>query len=73
MVTKQLKDIFYNSQIEQLINFLDNLFAQIPFEWYTNTFQIDEDISSTGNIGLTVLHQNTAYIFEFKVEKRKSY
>ncbi|MEN3015690.1 MAG: PD-(D/E)XK nuclease domain-containing protein, partial [bacterium] len=30
---------------------------------------IAEDTSSTGNIDLTVLHQNTAYIFEFKVDK----
>ncbi|MEN3015692.1 MAG: AAA family ATPase [bacterium] len=85
----QLIDIFDNSNMELLPAFLNNLFAQIPFQWYTQTYQyeafyctvfyiflvvtglnvIAEDTSSTGNIDLTVLHQNTAYIFEFKVDK----
>ncbi|MCS6954938.1 MAG: PD-(D/E)XK nuclease domain-containing protein, partial [Candidatus Calescibacterium sp.] len=87
--TLQLIDILDNSTLEFLPSFLNNLFAQIPFQWYTHTSQyeafhrtifyvflvstglnvIAEDTSSTGNIDLTVLHQNTAYIFEFKVDK----
>ncbi|MEN3015763.1 MAG: AAA family ATPase [bacterium] len=89
LLVKNLKMIFYNSQLDQLPAFLNTLFAQIPFQWYTRTCQyeafyctifyvflvatglnvIAEDTSSTGNIDLTILHQNTAYIFEFKVDK----
>ncbi|MCX7758768.1 MAG: PD-(D/E)XK nuclease domain-containing protein, partial [bacterium] len=89
LLIKRFKHIFYSSQLEHLPTFLNNLFAQIPFQWYTHTSQyeafycsifyvflvstglnvIAEDTSSTGNIDLTVLHQNTAYIFEFKVDK----
>ncbi|MEN3014674.1 MAG: AAA family ATPase [bacterium] len=88
-ISMQLEAIFDNSDLDLLPGFLNNLFAQIPFQWYTRTSQyeafycsvfyvflvatglnvIAEDISSTGNIDLTVLHQNTAYIFEFKVDK----
>ncbi|MCX7759065.1 MAG: PD-(D/E)XK nuclease domain-containing protein [bacterium] len=87
----QLIDIFDSSTLELLPSFLNNLFAQIPFQWYIHTSQyesfyctvfyiflvstglnvIAEDTSSIGNIDLTVLHQNTAYIFEFKVDKGK--
>ncbi|MCS7244485.1 MAG: PD-(D/E)XK nuclease domain-containing protein, partial [Candidatus Calescibacterium sp.] len=88
-ISIQLENIFDNSFLELLPNFLNNLFAQIPFQWYNKTSQyeafyctvfyvflvssglnvIAEDTSSTGNIDLTVIHQNTVYIFEFKVDK----
>ncbi|MEN3015682.1 MAG: PD-(D/E)XK nuclease domain-containing protein, partial [bacterium] len=90
-LVKNLKIIFHNSQIDQLPTFLNTLFAQVPFQWYTHTSQyeafyctvfyvflvatgfnvIAEDTSFTGSIDLTVLHRNTAYIFEFKVDKRQ--
>ncbi|MEN3015762.1 MAG: AAA family ATPase, partial [bacterium] len=89
LLVKKLKDIIYSSNLQDLPDFLNTLFAQVPFQWYIHTSQyeafyctvfyvflvatglnvIAEDTSSTGNIDLTVLHQNTAYIFEFKVDK----
>ncbi|MEN3014445.1 MAG: AAA family ATPase, partial [bacterium] len=88
-ISIQLEAIFDNGDLDFLPGFLNNLFAQIPFQWYTRTYQyeafyctvfyvflvatginvIAEDTSSTGNIDLTVLYRNTAYIFEFKVDK----
>ncbi|MEN3015764.1 MAG: AAA family ATPase [bacterium] len=88
-LVKNLKMIFHNLQIDQLPTFLNTLFAQVPFQWYTHMSQyeafyctvfyvflvstglnvIAEDTSSTGSIDLTILHQNTAYVFEFKVDK----
>ncbi|MCS7164697.1 MAG: PD-(D/E)XK nuclease domain-containing protein [Candidatus Calescibacterium sp.] len=90
-LTLQLIDIFDNNQIELLPSFLDNLFAQVPFQWYTHTSGYEafyctifyifltstgfnvfaEDTSSRGNIDLTVLYHDTAYIFEFKVNRGK--
>ncbi|MEN3014676.1 MAG: AAA family ATPase [bacterium] len=87
--TLQLMDIFDNLELEKLPEFLNNLFTQIPFQWYIHTSQYEafyctvfyvfmvatglnvtaEDISSTGSIDLTVVHQNIAYVFELKVDK----
>ncbi|MEN3015374.1 MAG: PD-(D/E)XK nuclease domain-containing protein [bacterium] len=88
----QLEAIFDNHDLDLMPSFLNNLFAQVPFQWYTHTHQyeafyctifyvflvstglnvIAEDTSSTGHVDLTVLYQNnqnTAYIFEFKVDR----
>ncbi|MEN3014446.1 MAG: PD-(D/E)XK nuclease domain-containing protein [bacterium] len=91
LLIKKLRDIIYSSKLQDLPDFLNTLFAQVPFQWYTHTSKyeafyctvfyvfvvstglnvIAEDTSSTGSIDLTILHKNTAYIFEFKVDKRE--